>query len=492
MGLSPDELVAAIRGAHAVVIRSATTITREVIEAADELVVVGRAGIGLDNVDIEAATERGVMVVNAPLSNAVSAAEHTMALLLAQARNVPQAHRALVAGRWERSDWTGVELAGKTLGIVGLGRIGALVASRARAFDMKLVAYDPFISAERAETVGAELLELDELFGQSDFVTLHLAKTPETMGLINAELLSKAKPDLRIVNVARGGIIDEQALADAIREGQVGGAALDVFAAEPTTESPLFDLAPVVVTPHLGASTAEAQLKAGLTIAEQVELALAGDYVPFAVNVAAPEPAEIVRPYMPLCEQLGSLFGDIVGQMPDKIEIEFAGEIGGYENQLGSLAAVKGLLAKVGDEPVSYVNALDVAERNGLTISTTATAQSLTHTNTVTIRSGDFEIAGTLAGSTAQPRIISVEGHTLDFPPAPVMLLIRNDDRPGAIGVIATALGNAGVNINDMSVGQSPTGAALMVIVPDSDVPESVIAAIIDDAVVESVRVLRR
>ena len=254
------------------------------------------------------------MVVNAPQSNTLSAAEHTMALLLAQARNVPQAHAALKAGRWERSKWEGVELSDKTLGIIGLGRIGKLVAQRAMAFGMRLVAYDPFVSTERARQINVELVDLDDLVARSDFITLHLAKTPETVGLIGREMLSKAKPDLRIVNVARGGIIDEEALAEAVAEGRIAGAAIDVFAAEPTTESPLFGLDSVVVTPHLGASTAEAQDKAGETIAEMVELALGGDFVPFAVNVSAAEASETVRPYLPLAERLGRI---VRGAVPE-------------------------------------------------------------------------------------------------------------------------------------------------------------------------------
>src|SRR4051812_43928892 len=287
LGLSPEDLLDAIKGAHALIIRSATTVSADVLAAGTDLVVVGRAGIGLDNVDVDSATKRGVMVVNAPQSNGLSAAEQTRALLLAQARNIPQAHAALTQGRWERSRWEGVELADKVLGIIGLGRIGKLVAQRASAFAMRIVAYDPFVSTDRARQIGVELVDLDELMSRSDFVTIHVAKTKETVGLVGKDLLAKAKPGVRIINVARGGIVDEDALADAIRSGVVGGAALDVFAEEPTTSSPLFELDSVVVTPHLGASTREAQDKAGDTIAEQVALALAGDFVPYAVNVAA-------------------------------------------------------------------------------------------------------------------------------------------------------------------------------------------------------------
>jgi D-3-phosphoglycerate dehydrogenase len=309
LGLSPEALLSTVPGAHALIIRSATQVTADVLAAGGDLVVVGRAGVGFDNVDVDAATERGVMVVNAPESNILSAAEQTMALLLAQARNIPQAHAALVAGRWERAKWEGVELYGKTLGIVGLGHVGALVAQRALAFGMRLIAFDPYVSVERARRMNVELCSLEELMAESDFVTLHSKKTPETVGMINKDLLAKAKPGLRIINTSRGGIIDEAALAEAVRDGVVAGAGIDVFDKEPTTESPLFELDSVVVSPHLGASTAEAQDKAGVTIAEQVLLALAGDFVPFAVNVAATDVSETVRPFMSLAEQLGRFFG---------------------------------------------------------------------------------------------------------------------------------------------------------------------------------------
>ena len=307
LGLSPEDLLTAVQGAHALIIRSATTVTADVLDAGRDLVVVGRAGIGLDNVDVAHATARGVMVVNAPQSNILSAAEQTMALLLAQARNIPAAHAALVDGRWERSQWEGVELSDKTLGIIGLGRIGRLVAQRALAFGMRLIGHDPFVTPDRARQMSVEVMDLDEVLARADFLTLHVAKTPDTMGMIGVESLKKVKPGIRIINVARGGIVDEQALADAVLDGRVAGAAIDVFAEEPTTESPLFGVPGIVVTPHLGASTAEAQDKAGQTIAEQVGLALAGDFVPFAVNVSAAEASETVRPFLPLAERLGGL-----------------------------------------------------------------------------------------------------------------------------------------------------------------------------------------
>jgi len=475
LGLTPEQLVEAVRGAHALIIRSATTVTDEVLAAGTDLVVVGRAGIGLDNVDVAAATQRGVMVVNAPQSNTLTTAEHTMALLLAQARNVPQAHAALKAGRWERSKWEGVELADKTLGIVGLGRIGKLVAQRALAFGMKLVAYDPFVSPERARQVSVDLVDLDTLVSVSDFITLHLIKTPETIGLFDAELLAKAKPDLRIVNVSRGGIIDEAALADAIREGRVGGAALDVFAKEPTTESPLFDLDQVVVTPHLGASTREAQDKAGLTIAEMVGLALAGEFVPFAVNVNAAEASETVRPFLGLTERLGALFAGLAGSVQAPLEIEYQGQIAGYDTRILTLSLLKGFFGQISDEPVSFVNAPQLAEAAGIEVKESTTTTSHDFVNLVTIRSGEHALAGTLSGLRGEPRLVMVDEHSMDVPPAANMLIVRNDDRPGVIGAVGTILGDAGVNIADMDVGQSHSGAsALMVLATTEPVPAEV------------------
>jgi D-3-phosphoglycerate dehydrogenase len=472
LDLTPETLLDAVKGAHALIIRSATKVTREVLEAGTDLIVVGRAGIGLDNVDVEAATDRGVMVVNAPQSNTLSAAEHTMALLLAQARNVPQANAALKAGRWERSKWEGVELSDKTLGIIGLGRIGKLVAQRAMAFGMRLIAYDPFVSPDRARQINVELLPLEDVMARADFITLHLAKTPETAGLIGAEMLALAKTDLRVVNVARGGIIDEDALATAIAEGRIAGAAIDVFATEPTTESPLFELDQVVVTPHLGASTAEAQDKAGATIAEMVELALDGDFVPFAVNVSAAEASETVRPYLPLAERLGSVFAGLCRTCSEPIEIEYQGQIAEYDTRILTLSVLKGFFGATSGEPVSYVNAPAVAEEQGIEIRPTATTTTRDYVNLVTIRAGEHSLAGTLVGLRSVPTIVMIDDHTVDVPPAEHLLVVRNDDRPGMIGVVGTVLGEAGVNIGDMAVGATAQGTkALMVIATDVAVP---------------------
>jgi len=475
LGLSPEELLDAVPGAAALIIRSATQVTGEVLEAGSDLVVVGRAGIGLDNVDVDTATERGVMVVNAPQSNILSAAEHTMALLLAQARNIPQAHAALVAGRWERSRWEGVELAHKTLGIVGLGRIGKLVAQRALAFGMNLVAYDPFVSAERARQLSVELLPLERLMEVADFVTLHVAKTPETIGLIDKDLLTRSKPGIRIINVSRGGIVDEAALAEAIDAGHVGGAALDVFSTEPTTESPLFGKPEVVVTPHLGASTREAQDKAGDTIAEQVGLALAGDFVPFAVNVSAAEASETVRPFLPLAERLGELFSGLVDAAPTVLEIEYAGQVGDYDTRILTLSVLKGLFGRISDEPVSYVNAPRIAAEKGVEIRDTSTATAHDYVNLVTIRGGDHAIAGTLVGLRSEPRVVMLDDNTIDLPPAKHLLVVRNDDRPGMIAFVTGVVADAGVNIDDMHLGRSSTGqASVQVLATDIAVPPEV------------------
>jgi D-3-phosphoglycerate dehydrogenase len=471
--LGPDALLGALPGAHALIVRSATQVTADALEAGTDLVVVGRAGIGLDNVDVEAATRRGVMVVNAPQSNILSAAEHAMALLLAQARNIPQAHASLVAGKWERSKWEGVELHGKTLGVVGLGRIGALVAQRALAFGMRLCAYDPYVSPDRARHMGVELLALDELVAEADFITIHLPKTPETAGLFGPDLLAKAKPGLRIVNAARGGIVDEEALAEALRDGRVGGAAFDVFATEPCTDSPLFGLPTVVVTPHLGASTAEAQDKAGVTIAEQVILALAGDFVPFAVNVAASEVSEAVRPFLPLAEQLGRCFACLNDGLPDRLEVEYQGALAAETTAILTLAVLKGVFAAGTEEPVSYVNAPQLAEERGLEIREVTTSTTRDYVNLITLRSTDHSLAGTLSGPRSEPRIILVDDHLVEVPPSEHMLVVRNDDRPGMIGVVGTVLGEAGVSISSMAVGPSrAANTALMVLSTDRSVPD--------------------
>lgn len=490
-GLDPDQLVEAVPGAAALIIRSATQVTAEVVEAGSDLIVVGRAGIGLDNVDVRAATARGVMVVNAPQSNILSAAEHTMALLLAQARNVPQAHAALSEGRWERSKWEGVELSDKVLGVIGLGRIGKLVAQRAAAFGMKIAAFDPFVSVDVARKLGIELLDLDELMAAADFITIHVARTPDTMGMVGKELLAKAKPGLRLVNVARGGIVDELALADAISDGRVGGAAFDVFETEPCTDSPLFGLPGVVVTPHLGASTREAQDKAGLAIAEQVHLALAGEFVPFAVNVDAAEVSEVLKPFLPLAEMLGSIFACLVDGIPGTLDVEFRGEVTDVDTRYAVLAAVKGLMSQVDEQPASYVNALTLASERGLEIRTITVSEAGTPTGVVTLRGGGHSLSATISPLDYEMRLIGLDEHTLEIRPGHHMLVVRNDDTPGMVGIVGSALGDSGVNISNMHIGETTDGvAALMVVATDGPTPVRVQDALRAHPHVTSVRAI--
>jgi D-3-phosphoglycerate dehydrogenase len=493
IGLSADQLVAAIKGAQALVIRSATQVTAELLAAADDLIVVGRAGIGLDNVDVSEATRRGVMVVNAPQSNILSAAEHTVALLLAQARNVPQANADLKSGQWNRSKWEGIELHGKTLGIVGLGRVGVLVAQRAYAFGMRLVAYDPFVSPERARQLGVALVPtVEELVAISDFCSIHATKTPETIGLINKDVLARAKPGMRLINAGRGGIVDEDALAEAIAGGKLGGAAIDTFAKEPTTESALFGLDKVVVTPHLGASTVEAQDKAGETIAEQVILALRGDFVPFAVNVAASEASEAVRPFLPLAERVGRLFTGLAGGALSTLEVTYEGEIADYDCRVLTLAVLKGVLGPVVDEPVSFVNAPQIAEQRGIALRETKSSDARDYVNLIVVR-GDqgTHVAATLFGKQQAPRIVGIDGHQVDLPPARYMLVVHNEDVPNMIGGVTSALGGSEINISDIHVGRSPAGeVALMAIATDTPVPSDIVAKIAKLGGVQSARAI--
>ncbi|MCQ3809572.1 MAG: phosphoglycerate dehydrogenase [Acidimicrobiia bacterium] len=488
-GMSPGELLEAVSGVHGLIIRSATEVTAEVFDAGRDLVIVGRAGVGLDNVAVDAATEHGVLVVNDTLSNIISAAEHTMALILAQARNIPQAHAALTDGRWERGRWEGIELSDKTLGIIGLGRIGRLVAERALGFAMRVIASDPYVSEEVALRSVMDLVSLEELVAQSDFITIHVARTPETIGLINSELLALAKPNLRIVNVSRGGIVDEADLAKAVASGRIAGAALDVFDGEPITESPLFDLDSVVVTPHLGASTEEAQSKAGDAIAEQVMLALAGEFVPAAVNVPAKNVPDVLRPYLPLAEQLGRLFGNLCERLPQVLEVELIGEIGKPDNTVAVMAAVKGLLSAVSDMQVSYVNALTMAEERGMEVRAISTPTSKDHVNLLTVRGGGHSLGGRVTGPRQEPVLVLADDHAIHMPPAAHMILLSNDDRPGVIGAVGTLLGSAGININDMNVGRAPTGeGASMVIATPQPVPKEVADALVAIDGVQSAR----
>ncbi len=479
--LSSGDLTAEIEPYDALIIRSATQVNAEVLAAAATLKVVARAGIGLDNVDVDEATRRGVMVVNAPQSNIISAAEQTLALLLAEARNIPQAHAALVAGRWERSTWEGVELAGKTLGLVGLGRVGSLVATRAAGFGMRVIAFDPYVSADRAKEMGVEIMPtLEAVLVQSDFVSIHLPRTAETEGLLGEKELRMIKPGARLVNTARGGIVDEPALAKAIEDGHLAGAALDVFAVEPTTDSPLFDLPGVVVTPHLGASTREAQDKAGITVAEMVRLALKGEFVPYAVNVSAgAEVTEVVRPFVPLAEHLGALAAGLADGGVRTVVASYLGRIAEHDTRVLTLAVLKGILGRSVNEPVTFVNAPMLARDRGVTVSEMRSTVSQDYVSLVAIRAetdeGPVTVQGTIVAKDSI-RVLRIDGFDVEVGPAERMVFFRYVDRPGIIGKVGTIFGEAGINIATMDVGRRAQGGeALMALTIDSEAPQAVL-----------------
>lgn len=483
-GANRDELLPALADVDAVLIRSATKMNAEAIASAKNLKVIARAGVGLDNVDVPAATQAGVMVVNAPTSNITSAAELAVGLLLSTARNIAPANQALKGGAWKRSKYGGVELLDKKVGVVGFGRIGQLVAERLKGFGMEILAYDPYVSAQRAGQLGARLVTLDELLAQSDFITVHLPKSPETLGLIGKEALTKVKPTVRIINAARGGIVDEEALAEALREGRVAGAGIDVFATEPTTESPLFEHESVVVTPHLGASTDEAQEKAGVAVARSVRLALGGDLVPDAVNVSGGAVPEEVRPGIALVEKLGRIFTALAGSVPVQLDVDVKGEITEYDVSIWKLAALKGLFTDVTEDPVTYVNAPLIAEQRGCEVRllTDPTTQDFRNVTTLrgTLADGTtVSISGTLTGPRMIEKVVGVNGFDLEVPLSEHLAFFTYVDRPGVIGTVGRLLGDAQVNIDSMQVARNEKGGqALVALTVDSAIPGDVLSAI--------------
>ncbi|HEX4806005.1 MAG TPA: phosphoglycerate dehydrogenase [Conexibacter sp.] len=479
-----------------ILIRSATKMTEELIELGSKLKVIGRAGVGVNNVDVTAATKRGIIVVNAPQSNVVTAAEHTMALLLALARKIPQAHASLLAHKWERSRFNGVEIYEKTLGIVGFGRIGQLVAQRARGFGMYVVAYDPYVSAERYRELGAEKAESPaEVYAKADFITIHLPVTSETRGFLNAEAFAQMRDGVRVINCARGELVDDAALKDALDGGKVAGAALDVFPAEPITDYPLFDgYDDVVVTPHLGASTVEAQDRAGTQTAEQIIAALTGGVVTTAVNVPAISPAdmEMLGPFVPLCRQLGRLAVSLAeGSSIDRVEVEFLGRIGERDTRLLSVAVLMGVLAGHVEEEVNAVNAPGLAEERGIDVAETkrTTARDFTDLVRVTIVSGEsrVRVTGTTLGRRHRAHLLEVWGHRFNLQLEDDVALFRYRDVPGMIGRVGSAFGEHGLNIVSAAVGRQPDddaggadGAiAVMAVTTDAPVPQAVIDEIV-------------
>jgi len=490
---SDSDLAATIGDYEAIVIRSATKLDASLIERAQRLKVIGRAGVGVDNVDVEAATRRGIVVANAPESTVISAAEHTIGLLLALSRHIPQAHAALKAGRWERSRYGGLELAGKTLGVLGFGRIGQQVARRALGLEMRVVAHDPFVARERFRELGVERLETrDEVLAAADFLTLHLSLTAETRGSIDAVAFGKLRDGARIVNAARGELVDEAALLDALREGQVAAAALDVFGSEPYS-GPLLELDNVVVTPHLAASTEEAQDRAGVIVAEQVAAALEGALVTNAVNIPSigAEDLEVLGPFIPLAAALGRLAMELARGRAERIELAYYGSLSGYDTRLLTVAALNGAFQGRSDQPVNYVNAPVIAAERGVEVVEERRRASRDFTNLVRVSlrsNGDeLRVAGTTIGREHRRWLVSALGFELEMELAPLMAIFRYDDVPGVIGRVGTLFGEAGVNIANMAVSRTRRGdKALMAVSLDTPAPpelvETLRAAGLDDA----------
>ncbi len=483
--LTREELIAAIPGYDALVVRSETKVTKAVIGAADNLKVIGRAGVGVDNIDVEAATKKGVIVLNAPEGNTIAATEHSVAMMLALARNIPQAHQSVKSGEWQRSKFVGVETRGKTLGILGLGRIGTGVAKRALALEMNVLAYDPFITADHANTLDIELVELDEVLAAADFITLHLPLTADTKGLFNKETFKKVKPGVRIINCARGGIIDEAALADAIKEGIVAGAAIDVFEKEPVdSTNPLLALDKVILTPHLGASTAEAQIGVAIDVAESILVALRGEPVTTAVNIA-PVPAhvmKVIKPYLGVAEKMGCLAVHLADGRIDSVEVEYNGQISEVDTRMLTTAVLKGILGPILQETVNYVNAPGVAKARGIKTKEIKSKDTANCANLITVRNrtdkGSHLVAGTLFGK-EEARIVLIDGYRVDVEPSGWLLIVPHIDKPGIIGKVGTILGDNGINIASMQVGRTETaGTSIMVMTVEADLPTPVMLKI--------------
>ncbi len=493
LGLSPEELVETIPDYEALIVRSATKATREVIEAGKNLKIVGRAGVGVDNVDVEAATERGVIVCNAPTSNVVSAAEQALCLLLASARKTPAANASMHKGEWNRSAFTGRELYQKTLAIFGLGRIGGLVAERAAAFEMNLIGYDPYCSTERAANLGVTKYEtIEEVLPLADFITVHLPKTKETLGMFGTEQYKQMKDGVYLVNTARGGIYNMAEMVEFLQNGKIAGAAIDVYESEPCTDSPLHGLENVILTPHLGASTVEAQERAGVQIAEYVLLGLKNKMVPTAVNVKLvdDEVMSAVTPYVEACEMLGVVLAQLSRDAISSVELTVSGDLAEYDVSLLGTAALRGIFSRTTDDPVNFVNASYIAEQRGVSITVNKDPKQDEYTSKVSLLtmngSHRVEVACTTSGPLSEPRIISLFDYKLDLIPRKYVLVMKYEDTPGKLGRIGTVLGNANINISTMEIGtlEKATGEAIVLMNVDDPVPSDVY-----DELVESVGV---
>jgi len=483
-GLSPEELRVSVDDYDALVVRSETKVTREVIAAARSLQVVGRAGIGVDNIDLEAATEKGVVVVNAPTGNVISAAEHAIALMLSLSRHIPEANASLRSGKWERGRFQGTEVRGKTLGIVGLGQVGSEVARRAKGLEMRVLAHDPFVPEERARVLGVDVVPMDTLIREADYITIHTTLTKGTKRLIGDAELRSMKPSARVINTARGGIIDETALKKALDEGWIAGAAIDVFEKEPITDHPLFESDKVVVTPHLGASTAEAQERVAVDVAEQIMAVLRGEPARYAVNapLIAAETYSYLAPYLPVAFKAGELAVHLHEGQMGRIEIDYSGEIAQHDLTPLKAAVVAGLLAPISEDHVNVVNVDIIAQRRGLQITEKRGPSHEIYANLVKVRigskGGGAEVSATLAHD--GPHIVSIDGFWVDVPPSEgYLLLVENKDRPGMVGAVGTLMGEYGVNISFMNVGRhEKRGTALMVLALDETLTPEQIARV--------------
>jgi len=482
--LSESELVKRIKDYDALMVRSGTQVTRKVINAATKLKVIGRAGVGVDNIDVDAATEKGIIVINAPEGNTISAAEHTIAMMLALSRNIPQADVSLKSGKWDRGKFTGVEVHNKVLGIVGLGRVGAEVAKMAQGLDMQILAYDPFISTERAEELGVQLADMNEILKKSDYITIHAPLNKDTHHLIGDEQFKKMKDGTRIINCARGGIIDENALAKAIESGKVAGAALDVFENEPPKDSPLLHLNNVIVTPHLGASTREAQVNVAVTAAEGVLEALKGEPVRNAVNMPSikPETLAVIKPYLMLAEKLGSLCVQLAEERINAVEVSYSGDVASMDTGPLTIAALKGILNRILSEPVNFVNAPVIAKSRGIKVVESKIGATEDFADLITITAkipkGEKSVAGTLFGK-KDARIVRIDKYHVDAVPSGHMLVSAHIDKPGIIGRVGTILGENDINIAGMQVGREKVrGKAVMVLNVDSAVPDRILKQI--------------
>ena len=486
IGLPEAELVQIIPEYSALMVRSGTKVTQAIIEAGSQLKIIGRAGVGVDNIDVNAATRKGIVVVNSPEGNTTAAAEHALAMMMSLSRLIPDANQSVKSGKWERKRFMGTEVYKKNLGIVGLGKIGSHVANVARAMGMKLLAYDPFISMERAQELGCRLVDLDLLFAESDYITLHVPKTPETSNMINAETLASMKPTARIINCSRGGIIDEEALAQAIKDGKIAGAALDVFGEEPLGESSLRELGSnVILTPHLGASTAEAQVNVAVDVAEQIRDVMLGLPARSAVNIPglSPNVLEKLRPYMKLAETLGNLVGQLAGGRIESLNVTLQGELATNQSQPLVVASLKGLLSPALRERVNYVNACIEAKERGIHVVETRDASIKDYSGSLELEakgsSGSYKVTGILLND-GEIRITELDGYPINVPPTNYMLFTLHRDMPGIIGKIGSLLGSFNVNIASMQVGRRIVrGEAVMVLSLDDPLPEGILSEII-------------